>query len=62
MRLTIICHKEKDFGFDGFSPYIKTGMIGIENVIQNTLNKDRTYDNDTILQIFHKYYLSFCSA
>ena len=48
MTLTIYCYKKKDFGFQRLSPYIKDSiahMIGIENVIQNALSKDRTYDN-----------------
>ena len=39
---------QKDFGFQRLSPYIKdliARMIGKENVIQNTLRKDRAYDN-----------------
>ena len=48
MTLTIYCYKKKDFGFQRLSPYIKdliAHMIGIENVVQNALNKDRPYDN-----------------
>ena len=42
------CYKKKGFGFQRFSPYIKdviAHMIGIENVVQNALNKDRPYDH-----------------
>ena len=48
MRLTIYCYKKKDFGFQRLSLYIKdlkAHMIGIENIVQNALGKDRTYDN-----------------
>ena len=48
MRLTIYCYKKKDFGFQCLSPYIKdliAHMTGIENVVENALSKDRTYDN-----------------
>ena len=41
-------YKKKDFGIQGLSPYIKDligHMIGIENVVQNALNNDRTYDD-----------------
>ena len=48
MRLTIYCYKKKDFGFQSMSPYIKdliAHMIRIENIVQNALIRDRTYDN-----------------
>ena len=45
MRLTIYCYKKKDFGFQRLSLYIKAHMIGIENIVQNALGRDRTYDN-----------------
>ena len=47
MTLTIYCYKKKDFGFEHLSPDIKdliAHMTGIENVVQNALNKDRPYD------------------
>ena len=40
--------QNKDFRFRRLSPYIKdliASMTGIENVVQNALSKDRTYDN-----------------
>ena len=40
--------QKESFGFQHLSPYIKdliAHMIGIENVVQNALNKDRPYDN-----------------
>ena len=48
MTLTIYCYKKKGFIFQRLSPYIKDliePMIGIENVVQNALNKDRPNDN-----------------
>ena len=48
MKLTIYCYKMKDFGFQHLSPHINdliAHMIGIENVVQKALSKDRTYDN-----------------
>ena len=48
MTLTIYCYKKKDFGFQCLSPYIKdliAHMIGIENDVENALNKDGPYDN-----------------
>ena len=48
MVLTIYCYTKKDFGFQRLPPYMKyliAHMTGIENVVQNTLNKNRTYDN-----------------
>ena len=48
MTLTIYCYKKKVLGFQRLSPYIKdliAHMIGIENVVQNNLNKGRTSDN-----------------
>ena len=48
MTLTIYCYKKKGLGFQRLSPYIKdliAHMIGIENVVQNALNKDRPYDH-----------------
>ena len=48
MTLTIYCYKKKDFGFHCLSPYIKdliAHMIGIENVVQSALNKDRPCNN-----------------
>ena len=48
MTLTIYCYKKKGFRFQRLSPYIKDligSMIGIENVVQNALNKDRPNDD-----------------
>ena len=44
MKWAIYYDKKKDFRFERLSPYIKE-MIGIENVLQNALRNDRTYDN-----------------
>ena len=48
MRLEIYCYKKKYFIFQRLSPYIKdliAHVIVTENVVQNVLSKDRTYDN-----------------
>ena len=48
MRFTIYCYKKKDFGSQCLSPYIKdliAHIIGIENVAQKALSKDRPYDS-----------------
>ena len=47
-KKAIYCYKTKDFGLQRLSQYIKdliVHMIGIENVVQNALSKNRTYDN-----------------
>ena len=48
MTLMICYYKKKDFEFQRLPPNIKdliAHMTGIENVVQNALNKDRLYDN-----------------
>ena len=42
MGLKIYCYDKKDFGFQDL---LIARMIGIENAVQNTLSKDRTYGN-----------------
>ena len=48
MPLKIYYYKKKYFGFQRLSPYtkdLKAHMIGIKNIVQNALNKDRPYEN-----------------
>ena len=40
IRLTIYCYKKKDFGFQRLSPH----MTRIENVVQNAITNDTTYN------------------